>query len=126
MELSHEFSVGFAKSFGLFWLIALSIGITAYAYWPSLGRRFDIAAKSILDDEDGPVRDCSRQAPSVSSYCFLWGPTPIWLLSPLPRNPIASCNTKQKAPRFCARRNHHAKRSNKRPEQPATARRRLK
>lgn len=57
MDLSHEWFVGLAKSFGLFWLIALSIGITAYAFWPSLGGRFDKAAKSILDDEDGPAPD---------------------------------------------------------------------
>jgi cytochrome c oxidase cbb3-type subunit 4 len=57
MELTHEWFVGFSKSFGLFYLIALSIGITAYAYWPSLGRRFDKAANSILADEDGPAQD---------------------------------------------------------------------
>lgn len=55
MEFTHEFFVEAAKSFGLFYLIALSIGITVYAYWPSLGGRFDRAAKSILDDEDGPA-----------------------------------------------------------------------
>ncbi|KIN71822.1 cbb3-type cytochrome c oxidase subunit 3 [Sulfitobacter guttiformis] len=55
MNISHDLLVGLAKSFGLFWLIALSIGITVYAFWPSLGRRFDKAANSILDDEDGPA-----------------------------------------------------------------------
>ena len=55
MEMSHEWLVGFAKSFGLFYLIALSIGITVYAFWPSLGKRFDKAANSILEDEDGPA-----------------------------------------------------------------------
>jgi cytochrome c oxidase cbb3-type subunit IV len=55
MDLSHEWFVMVAKSFGLFWLVALSIGITVYAFWPSLGKRFDRAAHSILDDEDGPV-----------------------------------------------------------------------
>ena len=54
MEITHELFVGFSKSFGLFYLIALSVGITLYAFWPSLGGRFDRAAKSILDDEDGP------------------------------------------------------------------------
>lgn len=54
MDFSHEWFVEAAKSFGLFYLITLSIGITAYAYWPSLGKRFDIAANSILNDEDGP------------------------------------------------------------------------
>lgn len=56
MEFTHDWIVGFSKSFGLFYLIALSIGITVYAFWPSLGKRFDKAANSILDDEDGPVR----------------------------------------------------------------------
>ncbi len=55
MDLSHEFYVALSKSFGLFWLIGLSIGITLYAFWPSLGGRFDRAAQSILDDEDGPA-----------------------------------------------------------------------
>jgi cytochrome c oxidase cbb3-type subunit 4 len=53
--MAHETLVALAKSFGLFWLIGLSIAITVYAYWPSLGKRFDKAARSILDDEDGPA-----------------------------------------------------------------------
>ena len=57
MDISHDLLVGLAKSFGLFWLIAMSIGITLYAFWPSLGRQFDKAANSILDDEKGPARD---------------------------------------------------------------------
>ena len=66
MELSHEWFVALAKSFGLFWLIGLSIGITLYAFWPSLGGRFRKAADSILDDEDGPAparkaEDASRR-----------------------------------------------------------------
>ncbi|WBU58721.1 cbb3-type cytochrome c oxidase subunit 3 [Paracoccus sediminicola] len=56
MELTYEATSAFAKSFGLIYLIALSIGITAYAFWPSLGKRFDRAAKSVLNDEDGPCR----------------------------------------------------------------------
>jgi cytochrome c oxidase cbb3-type subunit 4 len=56
MDISHDWLVGFAKTFGLIYLIALSIGIVVYAYWPSFGKRFDKAAKSILDDEDGPCR----------------------------------------------------------------------
>lgn len=56
MEVSHEFLVAMAKSFGLFWLVGLSIGITAYAFWPSLGGRFNKAANSILDDDAGPAR----------------------------------------------------------------------
>lgn len=55
MDLSHQSLVLIAKSFGLLYLVALSIGILVYAFWPSLGKRFDRAANSILDDEDGPV-----------------------------------------------------------------------
>lgn len=57
MDQSHEWFVGAAKSYGLFYLMGLFIIITIYAYWPSLGGRFDRAAKSILDDENGPVQD---------------------------------------------------------------------
>jgi cytochrome c oxidase cbb3-type subunit IV len=56
MEITHDTLVGFAKSFGLFYLIALSIGIAVYAFWPSNRGRFNRAAKSIMDDEDGPCR----------------------------------------------------------------------
>ena len=38
-------SSGFAKSSGLFYLIALSICVVVYAYWPSNRKRFDDAAK---------------------------------------------------------------------------------
>lgn len=56
MDLSYETLSTIAKSFGLLYLIALSIGITIYAFWPSLGKRFDKAAQSVLDDEEGPCR----------------------------------------------------------------------
>ena len=55
MDLSHDTLVGVAKTFGLFYLIAMSVGVVLYAFWPSLGPRFDRAAGSVLDDEDGPV-----------------------------------------------------------------------
>jgi len=55
MDLSHDVLVVLAKTFGLFWLVGMSIGITAYAFWPSLGQRFNRAARSILDDEQGPL-----------------------------------------------------------------------
>tara|TARA_R110000868_G_scaffold89630_3_gene249444 strand:- start:157 stop:330 length:174 start_codon:yes stop_codon:yes gene_type:complete len=52
----HETLVAISKSFGLFYLIALSIGVLIYACWPSNKLRFERAAKSILDDEEGPWR----------------------------------------------------------------------
>lgn len=61
MDTGHDSLVFAAKTFGLIYLVALSIGITGYAFWPSLGKRFDGAARSILDDEDGPVLSESDQ-----------------------------------------------------------------
>ena len=55
MSLDHDTVTGFAKSFGLFYLIAMSIGVVIYAYWPKNRKRFDHAANSIVsDDEDRP------------------------------------------------------------------------
>ena len=56
MDIGHDTLVAFAKTFGLFYLIALSVGVVIYAFWPSHGGRFDRAAKSVLEDEDGPCR----------------------------------------------------------------------
>ena len=46
--MDNDFVVWFSKSFGLFYLIALSIVIVGYAYWPSNKKQFDDAAQSIL------------------------------------------------------------------------------
>lgn len=54
IDVDHDTLVAFAKSFGLFYLMALSIGVVVYACWPSNKQRFERAAMSILDDEDGP------------------------------------------------------------------------
>ena len=56
MSFDHDTVTGFAKSFGLFYLIALSIGVLIYTFWPSNKKRFDQAARSILRDEDTPWR----------------------------------------------------------------------
>ena len=61
MTVEHDFLVGLSKSFGLFYLIALSIGVLIYAYWPSNKTRFDHAARSILSDEDKPYQDKTYQ-----------------------------------------------------------------
>ena len=50
----HATLVAFAKSWGLFYLIAFSVAILAYTFWPGSGKRFDRAASSIMDDENGP------------------------------------------------------------------------
>jgi cytochrome c oxidase cbb3-type subunit 4 len=56
MDMSHDLTVWFSKSFGLFYLIALSLAVVVYAYWPSNRERFDEAATSILREEDRPWR----------------------------------------------------------------------
>ena len=56
MSIDHDILVWFSKSFGLFYLIALSIGVLVYAYWPSNKKSFDQAAQSILVDDVKPYR----------------------------------------------------------------------
>lgn len=54
MEITHDDLVVFAQSFGMLYLFAIFIGAAIYACWPSLGPRFNRAANSVLDDEEGP------------------------------------------------------------------------
>ena len=54
--MDHDTLVGFAKSGGLFYLIAMAAVALAYACWPANGPRFDKAARDIIDDEDEPWR----------------------------------------------------------------------
>ena len=54
MDFDHDTLVAFAKSYGLFYLIGLAVAVLVYTFWPSNKRRFDKAAKDILDDEEGP------------------------------------------------------------------------
>jgi len=52
----HDTLVLLSKTFGLFYLIALSLGVLVYVYWPSNRKKFDHAAQAILQDEDRPWR----------------------------------------------------------------------
>ena len=54
MNIDHGMLVGFAKSYGLFYLLGLSVAVLVYTYWPSNRARFDRASKSVLNDEDKP------------------------------------------------------------------------
>jgi len=54
MELDHESVVAFAKSWGLFYLLALAAAVLIYTFWPSNRKRFDRAKNSILDKDDRP------------------------------------------------------------------------
>jgi cytochrome c oxidase cbb3-type subunit IV len=55
--MDNDFLVWLSKSFGLFYLIALSIAVMVYAYWPSNKKLFDDAAQSILGDDDKLHKD---------------------------------------------------------------------
>lgn len=52
--MSHELTVWAAKSVGLFYFLALSVGVLAYACWPGNAARFDAAARAVFEEEDQP------------------------------------------------------------------------
>lgn len=54
MSVAHEVLVWIAKSYGLFYLIGLSVAVLVYVYWPANAAKFDAAARSILDEEAAP------------------------------------------------------------------------
>ncbi len=54
MTVTYEELVWFAKTFGLFYFIAMSAIVLLYVYWPSNRREFDRAAASILEKDDRP------------------------------------------------------------------------
>ena len=56
MDTLHNTLVLFSKTFGLFYLIACSVGVLVYVYWPSNRRTFDRAAEAIREGEDRPWR----------------------------------------------------------------------
>jgi len=54
MSFDHQSIVAFAKSYGLFFLIGMAIIALVYALWPGNRKRFDKAARDIIEDEDEP------------------------------------------------------------------------
>ena len=66
--MDNDLTVWFSKSFGLFYLIALSIAVLVYAFWPSNKKRFDDAAQSILDHEDKPHRGSAMAVEERDPY----------------------------------------------------------
>lgn len=55
MEINHDTLVAFSKSWGLFYLIAMSAAVMVYALWPSNRPRFTHAKMSILENDDKPL-----------------------------------------------------------------------
>lgn len=52
--IDHNTVVWFAKTVGLFYLIAMAIAALSYALWPSKRAEFDAAARAILSQEERP------------------------------------------------------------------------
>ena len=68
MPFDHDTIVGFAKSFGLFYLVALSAIALVWTYWPSHKKTFDEAAEMrrlFALGVDGIVTDRPRVALDV-------------------------------------------------------------
>lgn len=55
MEIHHDDLVVLARSWGLFYLIAMAVGVLIYALWPGNRQRFHRAKTSILDKADRPA-----------------------------------------------------------------------
>jgi cytochrome c oxidase cbb3-type subunit 4 len=54
MSFDHDTLVWFSQTFGLFYLIGLSVIVVVYTYWPSNKQSYERAASAILDEEDRP------------------------------------------------------------------------
>lgn len=54
MDWGHDAVVYFSKSWGLFYLIAMSIAVVIYTFLPSNHARFKQAKTAILSREDKP------------------------------------------------------------------------
>jgi len=55
MDVGHETLVAISKSWGLFYLVAFSIGVAIYAFWPANRKAFTHAKMSILSEDDTPL-----------------------------------------------------------------------
>jgi cytochrome c oxidase cbb3-type subunit 4 len=51
---AHETLVAIAKSWGLFYLIAMAFAVLIYTFWPVNRMLFNHAKNSIMNDESGP------------------------------------------------------------------------
>ncbi len=54
MTIDHDLLVAFAKTVGLFYLLAMAAVALVYSCWPANRTRFDKAARDVIDDEDAP------------------------------------------------------------------------
>jgi cytochrome c oxidase cbb3-type subunit 4 len=52
MTFDYGTVVDFAKSWGLFYLLAFGAAVTLYTFWPANRKTFDAAKKSIIQDDE--------------------------------------------------------------------------
>ena len=60
MPFDHDTLVWFSKTFGLFYLIGLSVLAIAYAFWPSKKKEFDEAADCNIHRRGQTVAELER------------------------------------------------------------------
>lgn len=53
MTIDHETLTAFAKTYGLIYMVIVFLGALVYALWPTNQSKFDQAANSILEEDDG-------------------------------------------------------------------------
>ncbi|NMA99202.1 MAG: cbb3-type cytochrome c oxidase subunit 3 [Phyllobacteriaceae bacterium] len=54
MSFDYETLTAFAKSWGLFYLLAMTAAVLVYTFWPKNQKKFDAAKTSVLREEDRP------------------------------------------------------------------------
>ena len=54
MPFDYETLTGFSKSWGLFYLLAMTAGVLVYTFWPKNRQKFDSAKTSVLREDDRP------------------------------------------------------------------------
>jgi cytochrome c oxidase cbb3-type subunit 4 len=54
MNFSHDDMLELAKVWGLLYLVAFSICVVVYTFWPSNKSRFERAETEIFDKDDTP------------------------------------------------------------------------
>lgn len=54
MQFDYDTLTSFSKSWGLFYLLAMTAGVLVYTFWPKNRKKFTAAKTSVLREEDRP------------------------------------------------------------------------
>lgn len=55
--MDHEAALYISKYYGLLYLLIFFVCVLVYAFWPKNKKKFDKAARSIIDDTEDKPRD---------------------------------------------------------------------